>query len=308
MILPDTENACGGTDGTNPAAPPKHLYAIVGSPVGHSISPVLHGWGYAVSGHPGAYFAFDKSAAELPAFIAAVRSLPLAGVSVTIPHKEAVIPLLDGLTDRARAVGAVNTLFWDKGILVGDNTDCFGFTAPLTKEHPARNASLPPLPDQAFVLGAGGACRAVLAGLRSLGVRGIRLCARNPEKTASLAGTFSCTPTGWKERNAALADLGPCLVVNTTPLGMSGTYADESPLEPGAFAALRCPADSIAYDIVYTPRETPFLRQAKEQGLRTVDGLPFLVAQGLEQFRIWTGIELDFAEALAFMERRLHKG
>lgn len=287
---------------------PRYLYGIVGSPVGHSVSPALHGWGYARSGHPGAYFAFDKTPDALPAFVDAVRSLPVNGLSVTIPHKEAVIPLLDRVTERARAVGAVNTLFWDRGALLGDNTDVSGFTAPLRTDHPARTPNLPQLPGRALVLGAGGACRAVLAGLGELGVKDILLCGRNREKTAALAGAFDCAPVDWKDRNAALSLPGPCLVVNATPLGMRGRFETGSPLEDDAFAAVPHPRLCMAYDIVYTPRETPFLRAAKKYGLHTVDGLPFLVAQGLEQFRIWTGKELDFAEALAFLERRLQTG
>lgn len=304
MISSQRANNNGGT----PFPPPRHLYGIVGSPVGHSISPALHTWGYARCGHPGAYFAFDKTPGELPEFLRAVRSLPFDGLSVTIPHKEAILPLLDGLTERARAVGAVNTLFWQDSALIGDNTDVYGFMAPLTEEHPARNAGLPRLPDRALVLGAGGACRAVLAGLARLGVRNVHLCARNPEKTAALAEAFSCAPLAWDEREKALASLSPCLVVNTTPLGMRGKSADCSPLSPEAFQRVTNPAGCIAYDIVYTPRETPFLLLAKQYGMPAVDGLPFLVAQGIEQFRIWTGRQLDFAEALAFMEQKLHTG
>lgn len=286
--------------------PPRHLYGIVGSPVGHSISPALHTWGYARCGHPGAYFAFDKTPGELPEFLRAARSLPIEGLSVTIPHKESVIPFLDGLTERARAVGAVNTLFWGDGGLTGDNTDVHGFASPLTDGSPAREPGLPPLPARALVLGAGGACRAVLAGLARLGVCSIHLCARNPEKAAALAKAFACTPLAWDEREKALAGLSPCLVVNTTPLGMRGKNAGLCPLSPSAFESVADPGGCIVYDIVYTPRETPLLRLAKQYGIPAVDGLPFLVAQGIEQFRIWTGQRLDFAEALAFMEQKLH--
>lgn len=282
--------------------PPRHLYGILGMPLGHSLSPLLHTWGFAESGHPGAYFAWEKQTDDLPAFFHAVRNLPIAGLSVTIPHKQAVIPFLDGVTEQAATVGAVNTVFWREGKLMGGNTDVQGFTAPL--------ARITQVPRNALVLGAGGACRAVLAGLAGLGFDRIVIIARNAAKAAALAGDFGCLFQPWQQRDDAPESLAPCVVVNTTPLGMKGTHADASPLSESALARLARAAAperaaSLVYDIVYSPRETPLLHMAGKHGIPTLDGLGFLVSQGLEQFRLWTGISLPYQPAFALLANAL---
>ncbi|MCL1939787.1 MAG: shikimate dehydrogenase [Desulfovibrionaceae bacterium] len=274
--------------------PPQYLYGVLGMPLAQSLSPALHTWGFARSGHPGAYFAWEKSADDLPAFFAAVRSLPIAGLSVTIPHKQTVIPFLDQLTQRAQAVGAVNLIYWQGDRLVGDNTDVAGFLAPLLK---LRNAGKK-LPGRALLLGTGGAGRAALAGLRELGLAEVWIAARNAAKAEALARDFGCQTLAWDDREQALADLGPTLVINATPLGMTGTLAGQSPLP--ALPLLALPGQAKAwfiYDIVYNPVRTPLLVTARERGMTCIDGLDFFVAQAREQFRLWTGVELSGLEA-----------
>lgn len=227
---------------------PEKLYGIVGHPLGHSLSPRLHNAGFARTGWPGAYFAWPVPPERLPDFINTVRLLPVHGVSVTIPHKEAVIPLLDRLTPRARAVGAVNTLYWDGDALCGDNTDVPGFLAPL-QNHPPITAAL--------VLGAGGAARGVLAALRERNIPRIAVANHNADKAATLAAAFDAEALPWAERGLWGADM----VVNATPLGMRGARLEETPFPAQGFTG-----QGLAYDLVYNPLETRFLREATLAG------------------------------------------
>ena len=280
------------------SAHPRQLYGIVGQPVGHSLSPALHNWGFARHGLLCVYMAWEKSALDLPGFISAVRGLPVSGVSVTIPNKEAVMPLVDRLTPTAKAVGAVNTLYWEDGALIGGNTDMDGFLFPL-------EGNAPPA---ALVLGAGGASRAVLAGLAQLGTAKVTLAARSLPRAELLQRDFGCRVIPWEDRAKALRDMGQGLVVNATPLGMRGEFQNQSPLPRDAWPL---PEEAggryIAYDIIYTPRETVFLKDARARGWTGLDGLAFFTAQGLSQFRIWTGLGLPFAEALAVVEAALEE-
>lgn len=260
-------------------------YGIIGHPLGHTMSPALHNWALARAGLPGVYQAFPVEPGALPAFMARARTLPLAGLSVTIPHKVAVMALLDGVSARARRTGAVNTVYWDNGRLLGENTDVPGFLAPLR--------ALDAVPGCALVLGAGGAARAVLAGLAELGVARVLVCARSLPKAEALAAEFAAAALPWDQRASARADL----VVNTTPLGMRGTgqdqspWPDDAPLGPG----------QVAYDLVYNPRRTVFLTRASATGARIVDGLEMFLHQGLEQFRLWTGQTFDLPGARALV-------
>ena len=279
-----------------------YYYGVIGTPLAQSLSPALYAWGFSQSGHPGVYCAWEKTAESLPGFFAAVRGLPIAGLSVTIPHKQAVIPFLDELTPRAQAVGAVNLIYWRDGRLVGDNTDVAGFLAPLQKLR-AAGAQLPP---RVLLLGAGGAARAVLAGLgaglRELwgepGLAEVWVTARDAAKAEALAQDFGCRTLAWEDREQTLADPGiggPALIINATPLGMVGTFAEQSPLpnlSSGCPNVESAPNDWFIYDIVYNPVQTPLLRAGRERGMTCVDGLDFFVAQAQEQFRIWTGAEL----------------
>lgn len=266
---------------------PEKLYGIVGHPLGHTLSPLLHNAGFDRVGWPGKYFAWPIPPDRLAAFIDAVRLLPVQGVSVTIPHKEAVLPLLDHVTPCARKVGAVNTLFWQDGALCGDNTDVPGFLVPLDDR---------PRPRTALVLGAGGAARGVLAALGRLGVPRIRIATRNAAKAQELAAEFGAEALAWEKRALESADM----IINATPLGMRGARQDESPFPSDGFAGT-----GLAYDLVYNPLETRFLREARAAGWQTQDGLDMLVGQGLAQFALWTGTQLDAAWARALLANAL---
>ncbi|QGY39336.1 shikimate dehydrogenase [Pseudodesulfovibrio cashew] len=250
-------------------------YGIIGYPLGHTMSPVLHNWGFGQFGLDARYEAWPLEPEGLSAFIERVRTDDIRGVSVTIPHKRTVMEFLDRITDRAKAVGAVNTLYWDGGELCGENTDVIGLVAPLRKL--ARPAS-------ALVLGAGGAARAAVAGLLELGIGDVAVANRTASKADSLAQDFNVRAIPWENR----MDHAPGLICNTTPLGMAGAMEDRTPWDADRF-----PAGCIAYDIVYNPLETRFLREAREAGCATVSGLEMFLHQGLAQFALWTRLNMD---------------
>jgi shikimate dehydrogenase len=250
-------------------------YGIIGYPLGHSLSPLIHNRAFADLGVDASYAAWPLPPGELEAFMASVRTLPISGLSVTIPHKTAVMRYLDGVSGTASRAGAVNTVYWRGGELLGENTDVSGFVAPL-KELPRR-------PSSALVLGAGGAARAVLAGLTGLGVTCITLTNRNPGKAAALAREFKTTVTTWDNRGEIPAEL----IVNATPLGMAGPGADQTPYPAQSFGP-----GMIAYDLIYNPGQTRFLREAREAGCTTITGLPMFIEQAAGQFHLWTGLDL----------------
>lgn len=260
------------------------IYGIIGWPLGHTLSPALHNWGFSRLSIDARYETFPLEPEGLPAFMDRVRTGEIRGLSVTIPHKRAVMARLDRITDRARRVGAVNTLFWDGDALCGENTDVIGVVAPLGR--------LPSLPGSALILGAGGAARAAVAGLLELGVADVAVANRTRAKAEGLAADFSVRVVDW----AARMDESPGLICNTTPLGMSGANRDRSPWDADRF-----PEGCAAYDIVYNPLETRFLRDAAAAGCAVISGLEMFLHQGLAQFRLWTGRDMDEAGARALL-------
>ncbi|MDL2267670.1 shikimate dehydrogenase [Desulfovibrio sp. OttesenSCG-928-G15] len=283
---------------------PQHMYGILGMPLGHSLSPFLHTWGFSLSGHAGVFVAWEKQQNELPAFFAAFRSLPIHGLCVTIPYKQAVIPFVDAVSAEAREAGAVNTLHWFNNTLVGHNTDIAGFMAPLAAEA-GKGATLP---ETALVLGAGGAARAVLAGLNRLAFRRVYVCARNPEQAAILARDFGARTLGWEQRSAFAGETKALLLVNATPLGMAGANAGQSPLPEDVVKKMgegQGADASLVYDIVYNPLETPLLAAAAKYGLRCWNGLSFFVAQASEQHALWTGHRLATDKAMSLLAEKL---
>ncbi len=253
------------------------LYGIIGHPLGHTMSPPLHNWALEQAGLPGRYEAWPTQPGRLVDFMAQMRSRPISGASVTIPHKLAVMDHLDHVTDTARAVGAVNTLYWEGDKLAGHNTDAEGFAHPLS--------ALPRPPRSALVLGAGGAARAVLAGLDVAGVPRVAVANRTLDRAEALAVEFEAAAVPWDERGRVQAEL----IVNTTPMGMAGALVDDSPLPEGHCLS----PNQTVYDIVYNPLRTRLLRQAEDCGCPTIDGLSMFIHQAMGQFRLWTGREFD---------------
>ncbi|MEK6325595.1 MAG: shikimate dehydrogenase [Acidobacteriota bacterium] len=250
---------------------------IIGSPVAHSASPAMHNRAFAALDLDFVYLPFEVD--DLAEFfhrflIPATREIDwdFRGLSVTIPHKSAVIPLLDKVDSTAREVGAVNTVVVSEGLLTGYNTDVQGAMEPLQKVCALEGESC-------AVIGAGGAARAVIYGLVERGAR-VSVFARKPEKARSLSQAFGVLVSPIE----ALQSSDVSVVINTTPVGMRGHSEGSSPV-PGAWLLGR----RIAYDLVYNPLETRFLADARAAGCRTISGLDMLVAQAALQFELWTG-------------------
>ncbi|MCJ2061191.1 shikimate dehydrogenase [Methylobacterium sp. J-088] len=254
---------------------------VVGHPIAHSRSPLIHGHWLAEHGISGSYERLDVAPQAFSAF---VRSLPDSGFrggNVTIPHKEAACARADTLTPRAQKIGAVNTLVvGPDGRIRGDNTDAPGFCAHLDQTlgegWPARGNGT------AVVLGAGGAARAIVVGLAERGMRRILVANRTPARAETVAALAPgiADALAWDDLPAALAETG--LLVNTTSLGMKGQpplALDLAPLPPEAAVA----------DIVYAPLETDLLAVARRRGLAAVDGLGMLLHQAVPGFEAWFG-------------------
>lgn len=256
------------------------LVGVLGDPVRHSLSPVMHNAALQAMGLDWVYLALPTPAAQLAEVTAALAALGCRGLNVTIPHKQAVAGLCRQLTPLAERVGAVNTLVpLQGGGWLGTNTDVEGFLAPLRGDDWRGR--------RALVLGCGGSARAVLAGLVDLGCGEILLAGRRPEPLAALAE--DCR--GWAPQLRALAwDAlehqlpGTSLLVNCTPVGMASS---QSPLSAAQLA--RLPAAASVYDLIYVPRPTALLAAAAARGCRTIDGLEMLVQQGAAALQLWSG-------------------
>jgi len=248
------------------------LCGIIGNPVEHSLSPAMHNAAFEHLGLNFAYLAFRVT--DVEGAIRAVRALDLRGLSVTVPHKVAVIPFLDEIDPVAKSIGAVNTLVNDGGRLKGFNTDWAGFVRSLEAHVLAAGRRV-------ALLGAGGAARAIAFGLREKGAT-LTILNRVEEiaMARALAAEIGC-PFGDLGRTDAVAAAD--IVVNATSVGMAPlqdrTVIDASLLRP----------EQVVVDIVYNPVETRFLREAKARGCRTVPGYEMLLLQGVTQFELWTG-------------------
>ncbi|HPZ44289.1 MAG TPA: shikimate dehydrogenase [Bacillota bacterium] len=261
---------------------------ILGYPLEHTLSPAMHNAAFEAKGLDFVYLPFPIEADRLQQAVAAVKSLGLVGVNVTIPHKEAVLPLLDELSEEARLIGAVNTIVNQSGRLYGDNTDGRGFLCSLRK-----TAGFLPSGKTVLLLGAGGAARAVAVALALAGARKIILANRSKLRAEELAAHLSSrigTNTEvltWPEPEGLLpgeALQAADFVVQATSLGMYPGCAQTVPLPFNLFRP-----GQVACDLVYNPVQTEFLRQAREAGATTVDGLGMLLYQGALAFELWTG-------------------
>ncbi|MBO9588629.1 shikimate dehydrogenase [Devosia sp.] len=259
---------------------------VIGHPIAHSRSPLIHGTWLVEHGIDGSYEAIDVAPADLPAFFDRLRAGEFAGGNVTIPHKEAVFALCDSVDDLAKTIGAVNTLVVRDGKVHGYNTDYLGFLGNLDAAVPDWNAQQKP----ALVIGAGGAARAILVALRSRNIPVI-LVNRTRATADALAGALGgdITLCGLDEINSAAPLAG--LVVNTTSIGMHGTRFDDFDLSVLA-------ADALVTDIVYVPLETPLLADARKRGLKVVDGLGMLLHQAVPGFADWFGVRPQVTPAL----------
>lgn len=275
--------------GGPPAAPSgrARVAGVMGWPVGHSQSPRLHGFWLRAHGVDGAYVPLAVKPEDFEVAARALAKLGFAGVNVTVPHKERALAIADEVEDRARRIGAVNTLVVRDGRLYGGNTDAFGFIANLK----AAKADFDFRAAPAVVIGAGGAARAVAAALVDEGAPEIRLVNRTRERADALARAFGprLKVLAWEKRVDALDEAG--LLVNTTTQGMAPNPALDLALE-------RLPSAAVVNDLVYAPLETPLLAAAKARGNPTVDGLGMLLYQAKPAFAAFFGIEPEVTPEL----------
>jgi shikimate dehydrogenase len=259
------------TSGTrSPAA------CLIGWPAAHSRSPLIHHYWLRTLGIEGGYVIEAVPPDEFGDFVFRLSLRGFVGANVTIPHKERALALSKP-DERARAVGAANTLWFDQGELCSTNTDVEGFINNLDACAPGWDRA-----EDALVLGAGGASRAVLFGLIERGIKRVHLANRTVERARALADQFgaSVLPVAWDALGELLPRAG--LLVNTTSLGMHGQPALE--LDIG-----RLPSNAVVADLVYVPLETPLLAAARGRGLETADGLGMLLHQAVRGFELWFG-------------------
>ena len=260
------------------------LLGVIGHPVSHSLSPLMHNAALAKLGLDYVYLPFPVAPENLESAIAGFASIGVVGFSITIPHKQAILPLLSEISPIAQAIGAVNTVTRQGDKWVGTNTDVEGFIAPLqTTYHQDWNQK------KAVILGNGGAARAVVAGCIQLGLAEIHVVGRNLQKLQAFHQSWQNSAFAekfqvheWQELPNLLHQAN--LLVNTTPIGMY-PHVDESPLSSQEMGYL--PGDAIVYDLIYIPKPTKFLHLAEKQGAIIIDGLEMLVQQGAAALKIW---------------------
>jgi shikimate dehydrogenase len=261
--------------------------AVIGWPISHSKSPRIHGHWLEKHGIVGEYLPLGITPDDFIAELDALPAKGFVGANVTIPHKETALANATQITDRARAIGAANTLvFLPNGGYRADNTDGEGFINNLKQNAPDWDASAGP----ALVLGAGGASRAILYSLLAEGVPEILLANRTKPRAETLATEFGDRITVIDWADISVATKTAAAIVNTTSLGMTG----QCPLD----ISLQCSLNTLVTDIVYAPLQTELLKQAAERGCQTVDGLGMLLHQAVPGFEAWFGTRPTVDETL----------
>jgi shikimate dehydrogenase len=251
------------------------IYGIIGNPVGHSLSPLMHNAAFAALGLDKVYVAFPVT--DVAAALTGIKALGIRGASVTIPHKQAVIPHLDSIDPVAKKIGAVNTLVVRDNALHGCNTDWLGANRALGEVMELAGR-------QVLLLGAGGSARAIGFGLLEAGAQ-VTVANRTADKATALAAALGCP---WLPLEAAATFKADALV-NATSVGMA-PQVDQLPLPATAMANF-----PVVMDIVYAPLDTKLLTTARAAGCTVVDGLAMLLHQGAAQFEAWTGMTAPLA-------------
>ncbi|OWT33800.1 shikimate dehydrogenase [Methanobrevibacter sp. 87.7] len=261
------------------------LFGIVGDPVGHSLSPLMHNANIESLGLNYAYVPFHVKKENIQNLISGAKALNIQGLNVTIPHKIEVIKYLDEIDSLAENIGAVNTIKFTDGIAKGYNTDAIGAMTALKEKTDIKNKNV-------LVLGAGGASRAISYALCEEDVNSITILNRHINKAEALADDIS-SKTDYtvsydlqSNSNKYLKDTD--IIINTTPNGMY-PHVDDKPL----IYAQEMNSDMAVFDIVYTPLETGILKEAKKIGATRISGIKMFLYQGVESFKIWTGIDAN---------------
>lgn len=266
----------------------KRYLGIIGDPIEHSLSPVLHQVALEVQRLNYTYLPFRVTADNLPDALNGLRALGFVGVNVTLPHKVAVIPHLRKLSREAELIGAVNTLHLEKGQWIGYNTDGIGFLRSLQED-----GDVNPVKARILLLGAGGAARAVAAQLGLVQAEEILIANRDRSRAEGLAKemadkipSVSYRAMDLHPTAVATAMKNADIIINATPVGMEGYSESTLPVRREWFQARH-----RVVDLVYRPVETSFLKLARSAGAHTVSGVGMLLYQGVEAYRIWTKVD-----------------
>lgn len=263
------------------------IYGLLGDPVAHSLSPLMHNHAFQAHHLDAVYVPFHVLPNDLPAAVRGLRALNVAGVNVTIPHKEAILSLLDQIDPAAQLIGAVNTIVNNDGTLIGYNTDASGFMRSVSYE-------LDFLPEgrNVVLLGAGGACRAAAVALASAGVKSITIANRHQDRAEKIVNDLIAhfpsvcfAANDYKDNNYLHAISSADLIVNTTSIGLQEEEINFLPLE-------HIKGSALIYDMTYSPFETPLIKNARARKLCCTNGLGMLAAQGEDTFFLWTGVRL----------------
>jgi shikimate dehydrogenase len=274
--------------------------AVIGDPIAHSLSPALQNFLIQHFALPFTFEALHIRHNDLPEMTQRLRDGEFRGINVTLPHKQTVLSFLDALDATAVKIGAVNTIVVEEGRLIGYNTDARGFSRSL------ETAGVAIADKNAFVLGAGGAARAVIFALVQANARQIIVCNRSPDRAATLIAAFAsqaatnqlqCVP--WSERADWIKKNVVNLLINTTRVGMH-PHDDESPLPVDVFAE-----PMTVIDLVYNPRQTQFLHAANSAGEKIVNGLGMLIYQGVAAMELWWRKQLEVGEVYSSLENEL---
>lgn len=259
------------------------LLGVIGYPIEHTLSPLMHNAAIAHLGVDYVYLPLPIQPTDLEIALRGMAAVGVKGFNVTIPHKQAILSLLAEVSETAQAVGAVNTVWRTERGWAGTNTDVAGFLAPLQAHSQDWSQGC------TVILGNGGAARAVVAGCGQHGCREVYVVGRNLDKLKAFQHSWQESPWPlqlhihpWETLPDLLPHVG--LLVNTTPVGMH-PQVQASPVSEAAM--VRLPRSAIAYDLIYTPNPTRFLQLAQEQGAITINGLEMLVQQGAAALRIW---------------------
>lgn len=272
--------------------------AVIGNPIAHSLSPMIQNAALEKAGLDYAYIAIPVKEDRLAVAVEGFRAMNFRGFNVTIPHKTAIMSHLDAIDADAQIIGAVNTVVNTDGKLTGYNTDVIGFLDGLTvKGFDVKNKN-------AVMLGAGGAARAIIWGLIKSGVASLTIGVRNPQKAQTIAEYFAkyldVKIFDWQTEEFDSQLTSADLLINTTPLGM---YPQVDNMPPVNWNKLKKTA--LVYDIIYTPQQTKFLAEAKENGHETVNGEAMLAGQGAAAFHLWTGTAPDIEVMLKALRKSL---
>ncbi len=253
------------------------LAVVIGDPVRHSLSPAIHNAAFAACGLDWVFLACEVAEGRVPQALAGAVALGIEGLSVTMPHKAAVADAVDELSPTARRLGAVNCVVRTGDRLVGHSTDGDGFVDALAAE-----AGWEPAGARCLVLGAGGAARAVVLALADGGAAEVAVANRTPQRAVAAAAL-----AGDRGRVAAASEAGGFdLVVNATPLGMTGHGGNALPVDPALLGS-----EQLLVDLIYEPAETALLAVARSRGVRACNGVRMLVHQAARAFELWTGTD-----------------